>query len=132
VNGGRVQWKERTEDDWKALDKTFGRKVNRSQNMAAVRVFRGLTAQANRVYQVVETPDGVALDRWDAGSQTLDRLLLDGIAAGRSYLSLAAGRDGLYIAARPLGQPIWRLAWQGLEDAKWSAVSDAVSQRLTK
>ena len=78
VNGGRVQWKERTEEDWKALDKIFGRTVNRSQKMAAVRVVRGLAAQANRVYQVVETPEGVALDRWDDDSQVLERLLLEG------------------------------------------------------
>jgi hypothetical protein len=132
VNGGRVQWKERTEEDWKALDKAFGRTVNRSQKMTAVRVVRGLTAQANRVYQVVETPEGVALDRWDDDRQVLERLLLDGIATGPGYLSVAAGRDGLYIAALGLGEPIWRLDWQRLEDAKWKAVPEAVAQRPRK
>jgi hypothetical protein len=132
VNGGRVEWKERTEEDFKALDKTFGRKINRAHKMAAVRVVRGLTVQANRVYQVVETPEGVALDRWDNDSQVLDRLLLGGIAPGPRYLSLAAGHDGLYIAARGLGEPIWRLDWQRLEDAKWKAVAEAVAERPRK
>jgi hypothetical protein len=137
VNGGRVQWKDRTEEDWKALEKvsqaagaTFTR--SRHPKAAAVRVVRGLTAQDSRVYLVVETPEGVALDRWDVGTQVLDRLLLAGITPGRSYLSVAAGRDGLYIAARGLGEPIWRLDWQRLEDAKWKAVPEAVVQRPSK
>jgi hypothetical protein len=135
VNGGRVQWKERTEEDWKALEKAWqaaGKTLSRRRQTDAVRVVRGMTVQDNRVYLLVETPEGgVALDRWDAETQVLDRLLLDGIAPGRGNLSLAAGRDGLYIAGRMLGEPIWRLDWQRLE-GKWTVVPGAIAQRPGK
>lgn len=137
VHGGKVQWKERTEEDWRALEKvsqsagmTFTR--SRHSKVAAVRVVRGLTAQDNRVYLAVETPEGVALDRWDDETQVLDRVLLTGITSGRTYLSLAAGRDGLYIAARGLGEPIWRLDWQRLEGAKWKAVPEVTVEHPRK
>jgi hypothetical protein len=137
VNGGNVEWKERTAEDWKALEKASqaaGLTLTRSHlpKTAAVRVVRGLTSRDNLVYLVVETPEGVALDRWDAETQVLDRLLLDGIPAGRSYLSVAAGRDGLYVAARGLGEPIWRLDWQRLENGKWKTVPGVVAQRPRK
>ncbi len=132
VSGAHVEWKERTEEEWQAVDKALGRKANRSNKMVAIRVVRGLTAQGNRVYQVVATPEGVALDRWDDDTQTLDRLLLDGIAPGPGYLDLAAGRDGLYIAERRLGAPVWRLDWQRLEEARWKAVPETVAQRPRK
>ncbi len=134
VSGGHVQWKDRTEEDWRALERAsqaVGQTFTRSRHpkAAPVRVVRGLTAQDDRVYLVIETPEGLALDRWDEGTQVLDRLLLDGITPGRSSLSVAAGRDGLYIAARGLGQPIWRLDWQRLENAKWKAVKEVVAER---
>jgi hypothetical protein len=131
VGGGKVQWKDRTEEDWKIMERSAGMKLDRTNLLKthAVRVVRGMTAQDNRVYLVVETPQGLALDCWDAEAQALKRLLLAGIASDLRYLSLAAGRDGLYIAGRGLGEPIWRLDWQRLEGAKWKPVPEAIVQR---
>lgn len=130
VGGGRVQWKERSEEDWKALEKAAGMTLDRAHLLKTqpVRVVRGMTARDNHVYLLVETSQGVALDRWDDQAQALERLLLADISSGLRYLSLAAGRDGLYIASRGLGEPIWRLNWQLLEGAKWLPVPEVVVQ----
>lgn len=131
VGGGQVQWRDRTEEEWKLLDQQahrVGAKVDRDSlgKAQVVRVIRGLTSQDSRVYLAVETPEGLALDRWEGETRVLERLLLAKIEPGPGRIALAAGHDGLYIAARGLGEPIWRLDWQQLEDAKWKPVPDAV------
>jgi len=130
VGGGKVQWRDRTEEEWKHLDKQaqrVGAKVNRDSlgKAQVVRVIRGLTSQDNRVYLAVETPEGLALDRWEVETRVLERLLLTQIEPGLGLIALAAGHDGLYLASRGLGEPIWRLDWQQLEGAKWKPVPDA-------
>lgn len=133
VSGGSVQWKDRTEDDWKRLEKSAassGMKVQRSQlgNLQATRVVRALTVDGSRVYLVIETPAGLALDRWDGVTQSLDRVQLANITASPSRLSVAAAHDGLYLAGGHLGEPVWRLDWQRLEEAKWKPVPNAVAE----
>jgi len=55
-----------------------------------------------------------------------DLSALANITVGPSRLSVAAGHDGLYLAGAHLGEPVWRLDWQRLEDAKWKPVPNAV------
>lgn len=131
VGGGSVKWRDRTEEDWKNLEasaKSSGMKLNRSHlaKIEASRVVRVLTVHDSRVYLVVETPEGLALDQWDPVTQALSRVQLANITTGPSRLSLAAARDGLYLAAAHQGEPVWRLDWQRLEEAKWKPVPEAV------
>lgn len=131
VGGGTVQWKERTEEDWDRLEKQarrVGARVDRASigKGYAVRVIRGLASQDRRLYLAVDAPEGLALDRWDVETRTLDRLLLAEIEPGPGAIALAAGHDGLYLAARALGAPIWRLDWQLLDEARWKPVPDTV------
>jgi hypothetical protein len=133
VGKGQMLWQERTADDWKAMEKVVqanGAPFDRSRlpKMHAVRVIRGLTAQrsGNQVYLAVDTPEGLALDRWDADTQMLDRLLL-GVTPEPGRISVAAGRYGLYLAARGLGEPVWHLDWLQLENARWKPVPEPVS-----
>jgi hypothetical protein len=137
VGGGRVQWRDRTEDDWKYLEKSAragGMKLDRSHlaNVEAVHVVRALAVQDSRVYFVVETSAGLALDRWDTDAEVLQRVQLGNLSIGSGRLSLAAGRDGLYLAGAHLGEPVWRLDWQRLEGAKWKPVPEAVVEAPPK
>ncbi len=126
VGGGQVRWAERSEDEWQAMEKRAqaeGIKLDRAAVGAsqAVRVVRGMTAQGNRVYLVVETSQGLAVDCWDHTTQQLNRVLLGEIPSGMRYLSVAAGRSGLYLAGRGLGEPVWEISWDQL-DERWKPV----------
>ena len=137
VGGGRVQWRDRTEDDWKYLERSAragGMTLDRSRlaGVEAIHVVRALTVQDRHVYLVVETSAGLALDRWDTDTDALQRVQLGKLSIGPGRLSLAAGRDGLYLAGAHLGEPVWRLDWQRLEGAKWKPVPEAVVEAPPK
>ncbi len=126
VGGGQVRWAERSADEWQAMEKRAqaeGIKLDRAALGAsqAVRVVRGMTAQGNRVYLVVETSQGLAVDCWDHTAQQLNRVLLGEISSGNRRLSVAAGHSGLYIAGRGLGEPVWEISWDQL-DERWKPV----------
>jgi hypothetical protein len=101
-----------------------------SVRFTAPRAVDGLAAAKDgRVYIVVE-PAGegnhapLALDRFDPARLTLERVLVDGIAeSGR--VSVAIGRDALYIAPFSGTAGLWRLSWEQLDAAKWERVGDA-------
>jgi len=63
------------------------------------------------------------LDRFDPARGSLERLPLAVDLVGGA--SLAAGRDGLYLAAFSGDKGRWKLSWEQLEGAAWSEVEGA-------
>ena len=66
---------------------------------------------------------GMALERYDSASGKLERLPLD--ISDPGLTTMAAGKDGLYIAAVMAKAGIWSLTWEELEAASWSPVEEA-------
>jgi hypothetical protein len=78
----------------------------------------------HRLYLLVARPDGaLVLDRYDPVRSVLERVPLDLKKSGR--FSLAAGRDGLYLAAWNGRQGRWRIAWEALEEGGWEEIEGA-------
>ena len=77
-----------------------------------------------RLYLLVRLPDGgAALDRFDPSTSVLERISLQLKASGT--FTIAAGRDGLYIAAFKGDGGRWRLSWSSLEQVRWKPVESA-------
>jgi hypothetical protein len=78
--------------------------------------------QDGRMYLFVHTADGsTALDRYDPGRAVLERIPLS-LKLKDQRPSLAAGRDGLYLAAWSGDGGRWRISWDRLEQARWKKV----------
>jgi hypothetical protein len=78
----------------------------------------------HRMYFLVSRPDGsLVLDRYDPALAVLERVPLDLKKTGR--FTLAAGKDGLYLAAWNGREGRWRIAWEELEEAGWKKVEEA-------
>lgn len=94
----------------------------------AVSVIQGLAeGRDGRYYWLVhgEGEGGLALslDRYDPIAGTLDRIALP--LDVRGVVSMAGGRDGLYVAAFNGKNGRYRIAWEDLEAAGWQAVEGA-------
>ncbi len=64
-----------------------------------------------------------ALDRWDPATQRHERLNLN-LPPYSGRRTMAAGRDGLYIANYEGDSGRWRIPWTTLVEATWVAVAD--------
>ena len=79
-----------------------------------------------KLYLLTRTETGAAaLDRYDPVESILERILLQMKTEGR--FTMAAGKDGLYLAAWNGKQGRWKLAWETLEQADWEEVKADVS-----
>jgi hypothetical protein len=77
-----------------------------------------------RIYFLVRKEDGTAtLDRYDPVLVALQRVKLD--FQPPAVLSMAAGKDALYLAAFDGKGGRWRLAWESLEALPWQPVRGA-------
>lgn len=76
--------------------------------------------------QAIETGKP-ALDRWDPATQSHERLNLD-LPPYSGRRTMAAGRDGLYIANYEGDSGRWRIPWATLVEAKWVKVEDLDAQ----
>jgi hypothetical protein len=68
--------------------------------------------------------EGCALDRIDWEERRVERVPLSFPCKGR--VSLAAGRDGLYLAEWNGREGRFFVSWTALEEAKWTAVKEAI------
>ncbi len=77
-----------------------------------------------RIYLLVHTSgaSALALDRYDSVLNVLQRIPLSLELAGR--VSLAAGKDGLYLAPFNAKQGVWRISWADLEAGAWKDVEE--------
>ena len=85
----------------------------------------------------MRTPEGgIALDRYDQATSLLERVHLQLSVPG--VVTIAAGRNDLYLAAWQGDKGRWRLPWARLEEAIWEPVEGAeidgiaVDQKTTK
>lgn len=139
VGDGKVKWAERSAEDWARLEAVakedqFPFKRSGVAPVQEAAVVRAMTmGRDGRVYLLVETEKGLAIDRFDPepSRQALERVALDGLGSGR--YTMAAGRDALYIAAFLGNGGRWRLPWESLESAQWAFVDEvAVNRQASK
>ncbi len=88
----------------------------------AISTLRGLVEGPAGELYVISKVETLALDRYDPVEGQVERVPLDIDYQGR--FSLAAGADGLYLAAFKGHLGRWFLSWEALEAAPWQVVKD--------
>lgn len=124
VGDGKVKFGERSEKELRRA-RTLGGNFNLPKSRAE-RIVRAMTiGRDRRVYLLVDTADGLGLDRYDPDPvrNVVERVLVDGVTADR--MTVAAGTHGLYLAALEGNRGRWVISWESLESAKWQPVPEA-------
>lgn len=78
-----------------------------------------------KIYLLVVRPwegGGFALDRYDPIARVIERVPLH--FEERSWLTLAAGKEGLYLASFLPQRGPWILSWEEIEEAVWQRVKN--------
>ncbi len=105
------------------LSRSLGKQVA-VQVITAKSVARGLAGGFDgKIYVLVADGAGVALDRYDPVALQVDRLPLR--IPDLWHVTMASGKDGLYIAGIKANMGIWKLSWDRLEAAEWIPVTNA-------
>jgi hypothetical protein len=88
----------------------------------AISVIVDLTeGRDGRLYLLTRTAEaGTTLDRYDPVRGVLERLPLQLHTEG--VMTMAAGRDALYLAAWNCAEGRWRIPWEALDEAHWKPV----------
>ncbi len=97
------------------------------QAFTAQPVIRGIAVgRDGRLYLVVHgsEDEGMALDRYDPVRSVVERAPLE-LKIPDGLITLAAGKDGLYLAAHLAKDGRWRLPWEAIEEAAWKAIDEA-------
>jgi len=118
-----VERPEEEREELRAMLEAQGRKVPQAALTAMPKAaVLGLSASSGRLYVLVHTEAGVALDRWNPVTLQLERARLAGKLPVRK-MRLAAGSDGLYLALVEGGGGWW-IPWSEIEAGVWSTVDD--------
>lgn len=112
-----------------------GRKTEVMQVTARRVTFALTEGRDGKLYFLVQKPgnegaQSFALERFDPIQSKLERLSLPNIPFPGYGCSLAAGRDGLYLAAQSAKAGIWKLDWERLEAGAWEPVEGVAVQGI--
>lgn len=130
VQGGKVVHRKETPANPEAAaavkrDKTQGRETRFNAFTARAAIRDLVEGRDHRLYLLVNTSDdgALALDRYDPVLSVLERTPLSLEKGGR--FTMAAGKEGLYLAAWNGRDGRWRIPWEALDAAEWMEVEGA-------